>query len=532
MKLGAWLYRRIYTWKGLTALYLILLVFSHLARLTQGSPPTDTPDQHHLLLPAYQEDQQTSKILNLAYRDLRPSGQTNAPTIVFLHGSPQASDCFDPILPALRDHYRIILPDMPGFGASSPKANDYSTRSQAHYLHALLKRLNIHDAHIIAYGIGGGTALEANDIDPKPFKSLTLLSAIGVQEYELLGNHTLNHTLYAIQLGVIWFKQEAIPHFGLLDQSSFNLPYARSFLDTDQRPYRSILQSLQPPVLILHSKDNQLIIPETAEEHHRLIPQSTLTWLPDDFALDEDTATSLIEPLEHFIQDVEQGHAPTRTQATTDRLANSLKPFVSQRKPISGIGLIIVGVILGIIIHISEDLIAISAGIIASQGLIPLWLAVIACMLGIYIGDFLIYLGGRWLGTRGVRRAPMRWMISEAKLERSAQWFDRRGLLIVFLTRFIPGTRFPVYFTAGVLRLNWLRFNLVFLLSCLVWTPLIVGLSYFVGAQLMDLFQALERFAMPAIIAVAAIIYLAMRISFRATRARHQKKKQQKSQIH
>jgi len=532
MKLSLWLFRRLRSLKGLLALYLILLALSYLVRWVTPESTPSNPDQQSVELQAWINDRETNKTIQLAYRDLRPADHPEAPVLVLLHGSPQSSTSFDELIPHLRDQYRLILPDMPGFGGSSKRVADYSIRSNAHLLLELLDQLQVPRAHLLGYNIGGGTALEAYQLAPQRIASLSLVSAIGVQEYELLGNHKLNHALYAAQLGAIWFLHNAVPQFGLLDGSDINLAYAHSFFDTDQRPLRDILKSLQIPTLILHSRDDKLVIPETAEEHYRIVPQSRLIWFPEDFELLESDPSQTAQPIRDFIQSVENGSAITRNQASPERIAAADTPFISQRKPLSGLGLLIVGLILGTTIHISEDLIAISAGIIASQGLIPLWLAITACLVGIYIGDFLIYLAGRWLGTRGARRAPMKWFISEAKLKRSSQWFEQRGDLLVFFTRFIPGTRFPVYFTAGVLRLNWIKFALVFLISCLVWTPLIVGLSYFVGAQLMEWFQAFERFAMPAIIALAAITYLVMRFSFQATRKRHQKKKRQRSQIH
>ena len=67
-----------------------------------------------------------------------------------------------------------------------------------------------------------------------------LLSSIGVQEMELLGYYPLNHAVHGAQLAALWLLHRAVPHFGALTHFPLDLPYARNFYDTDQRPLRGI----------------------------------------------------------------------------------------------------------------------------------------------------------------------------------------------------------------------------------------------------------------------------------------------------
>ena len=48
----------------------------------------------------------------------REAGPKNAPAILLLHGFPTSSHMFRNLIPALSDRYRIIAPDLPGFGFS------------------------------------------------------------------------------------------------------------------------------------------------------------------------------------------------------------------------------------------------------------------------------------------------------------------------------------------------------------------------------------------------------------------------------
>jgi pimeloyl-ACP methyl ester carboxylesterase len=54
--------------------------------------------------------------LNIFYRE---AGAPEAPVILLLHGFPTSSFMFRDLIPALSDRYRVIAPDLPGFGYSA-----------------------------------------------------------------------------------------------------------------------------------------------------------------------------------------------------------------------------------------------------------------------------------------------------------------------------------------------------------------------------------------------------------------------------
>ena len=60
------------------------------------------------------------------YREAGPAG---APVILLLHGFPTSSHMFRDLIPALADRFRVIAPDLPGFGLTKAPARgtfDYS----------------------------------------------------------------------------------------------------------------------------------------------------------------------------------------------------------------------------------------------------------------------------------------------------------------------------------------------------------------------------------------------------------------------
>ena len=54
----------------------------------------------------------------------REAGRVDAPTLLLLHGFPSAGHMFRELIPALSDRFRIVAPDLPGFGQSDMPSRD------------------------------------------------------------------------------------------------------------------------------------------------------------------------------------------------------------------------------------------------------------------------------------------------------------------------------------------------------------------------------------------------------------------------
>lgn len=142
--------------------------------------------------------------------------------------------------------------------------------------------------------------------------------------------------------------------------------------------------------------------------------------------------------------------------------------------------------LLAVSTFVSEDLTCVAAGVLAAQGRVGFAVAAAGCLLGIYVGDLLLFLAGRFLGRAALARAPLKWVLRRADVERSSEWFARRGGAVILLSRFLPGTRLATYFAAGALDTSLWEFALYFFAAAAVWTPLLVGLSALLGAEVVD----------------------------------------------
>jgi pimeloyl-ACP methyl ester carboxylesterase/membrane protein DedA with SNARE-associated domain len=496
--------RRLGRW--LLAVYLLLLLLSHLVQSTTPDREPLPPDLDAVEVPEWDGDHRLDETVRLAYRRWEPEGEPDAPTVLLIHGSPGAGSNFDRLGPLLADHFRVLAPDLPGFGHSDRDLPDYSIRAHAHYLVDFLRELDLESVHVVGYSLGGAVALELYDLAPERVRSLVLLSATGVQELELLGQYHLNHAVHALQLGALWLLHEAVPHFGLLDDSLFSLPYARNFYDTDQRPLRGILERFRPPMLVIHGEDDVLVPLAAAREHHRLVPQSELVVTDANHFMVFLSPERLDGPITDFVERVEAGTAPTRAEADPERVREA-REGRPEHAEISGLALVLMLVLIALATLASEDLTCIAAGLLVARGTLGFLAAAGACSAGIYFGDLMLYglgrLGRPWLG-----RAPLRWFVSPRDVARSSRWFQERGPVVILLSRFLPGMRIPTYVGAGLLqtRFTWFAFHLF--IPVALWTPLLVGVAWAFGERIFDTFELFQRYALPGFAALLIVVWL------------------------
>ncbi|QYY37343.1 alpha/beta fold hydrolase [Ruficoccus sp. ZRK36] len=498
----------------LTGVFLLVLLASWLWRhftLPEEGPLTS--GQQRIELPEWKVDRETGKNIQLAYRDLpATSGEADAPVLIMVHGSPMASEAFDKLIPELNEHCRLILPDMPGFGGSTRDVPDYSIRSHAHAVLDLMDALDIEQANLLGYSQGGGVVLNVAELAPERVESLTLLSAIGVQDYELTGDYTLNHGLYGMQLLVLTIAREVIPHFGALDQSMFNVRYARNFWDSDQRPLRGILEDYDGPMLIVQGDRDFFVPPSGAREHHRIVPQSELEILGGGHLLPFKKPHEVGERVKAFVQKVKAGAAKLRHDASPERLLQAASDQRVPRREAGGRTLAFYSALLVLGTQVAEDLTCISAGFLAARGVVPFWVGTVACIFGIFVGDMLLYLAGRIFGRRALRHAPIKWMLKERDLSSMEEWFQQRGPMLIVASRFMPGTRIPVFFGAGMLHMSTGKFALYFFLAAAAWTPCLVGLAWWMGDAFIGYFERFEKFAIVGLLGVVVLIMLVLHL--------------------
>lgn len=209
------------------------------------------------------------------------------------------------------------------------------------------------------------------------------------------------------------------------------------------------------------------------------------------------------------------GLNPIAVRAVTHD-ATLLEQINPGRLDIAGSSMTMMGILLVLILAtgtlFSEDLTCVAAGVMIADGRIGFLLGTFACFLGIYAGDLLLFWAGRVLGRSVLKRPPLKWFIREEDVQKSSDWFSRQGMKVILVSRFIPGTRLPTYFAAGLLATNFWKFALYFLVASLLWTPLLVGAAAGLGGEVTRNAVFMENHFALKFLMVGGVMFLATRL--------------------
>lgn len=140
---------------------------------------------------------------------------------------------------------------------------------------------------------------------------------------------------------------------------------------------------------------------------------------------------------------------------------------------------ILIGLAAGTLV--SEDLASISGGLLARNGVIGLLPAIAACVTGVYVGDLGLWAIGRFLGDQGLRHEWVARRLRGVAIDVGNQ-IDANIASAVLASRLVPGSRLPMYLAVGACGRRPWTFAGWSLVAVLLWTPLLVWLTYTLGA--------------------------------------------------
>ena len=109
--------------------------------------------------------------------ELRRGG--SGPPLLFLHGAGGVST-WAPYLDALADHFDVIVPSHPGFGGSDDPDWLDTISDMAYFYLDFIEELGLQDIHLVGNSLGGWIATEIAIRNGERLKTLTLVSAAGI----------------------------------------------------------------------------------------------------------------------------------------------------------------------------------------------------------------------------------------------------------------------------------------------------------------------------------------------------------------
>jgi pimeloyl-ACP methyl ester carboxylesterase len=216
------------------------------------------------------------------------------PILLLLHGFGADKDNFTRIARFLTPHYRVLIPDLPGFGDASrnPKSR-YTMSDQVAHVHAFLGQLGISRLHMGGNSMGGFIAAQFAAPYGHMVQSLWLLDPAGttaahdsavLRTYEKTGDlpmlvkrvEDFNETIRATTHKAPFLPRFARVALGRRAVADLEL-HTRIFRDMAESPVLDVaFQPMPTPALIVWGKQDQILSPAGAEAYRQLFPNSTV----------------------------------------------------------------------------------------------------------------------------------------------------------------------------------------------------------------------------------------------------------------
>ena len=243
----------------------------------------------------------------------RAAGDTSAPVVLLLHGFPASSFMFRELIPRLADHYRVIAPDLPGFGFTkvSPERNYvYTFDALAKTIDAFTQALKIKRYAIYVFDYGAPTGFRLATAHPE--RITAIISQNGNAYEEGLGDawgpirkywaepttenrETIRKAILNLE-GTRWQYTHGVanpdsvpPESYTLDTALLERPGNKDiqldlFLNYASNvklypKFQEYFRKSKPPLLAIWGKNDPFFIPAGAEAFRKDIPKAQVQFL-------------------------------------------------------------------------------------------------------------------------------------------------------------------------------------------------------------------------------------------------------------
>jgi pimeloyl-ACP methyl ester carboxylesterase len=269
--------------------------------------------------------------VNVFYRE---AGPAEAPVVLLLHGFPSSSFQYRELIPRLADKYRVIAPDLPGFGFTEvPNERDYQYTfdSLAITIEKFTVALQLKQYALYVFDYGAPTGFRLAMAHPE--RVTAIVSQNGNAYEDGLGDawasvrkywqdpSTANREMLRQVLNLAGLKNEythGVPHPERIAPEGYTLDAALMarpgnadiqldlFLDYANNvklypAFQQYFRSAQPPLLAIWGRFDPYFIPPGAEAFRRDIPNAVVKFLDTGHFALETHVQEVAEEMRHFL---------------------------------------------------------------------------------------------------------------------------------------------------------------------------------------------------------------------------------------
>ena len=217
-------------------------------------------------------------------------------TVLLIHGSGPGVSAWANwrlTIPALEPHFRVVAPDIVGFGYTERTADDYNLDTWTRHVLGVLDALEIDQAHVVGNSFGGSLALSLAIRHPDRVRRLGLMGAVGIDfpltpgldavwgyepsveaMSELLRIFTATPTPGLDELARLRYEASTRPGVHEAYAAMFPPPRQRwvAALSHDE----ALVSGITAPTLIFHGREDRVIPLATSLRLLELIPDAQL----------------------------------------------------------------------------------------------------------------------------------------------------------------------------------------------------------------------------------------------------------------
>jgi len=103
--------------------------------------------------------------------------------LLFIHGLGSYLKAWDRNIPVLKNHFRCIAIDLPGYGKSSKQIHNGSVKFYTEFINQFIKTLGLKEITLVGHSMGGQIALSYAINYPNLIKNLILIAPAGFETF-------------------------------------------------------------------------------------------------------------------------------------------------------------------------------------------------------------------------------------------------------------------------------------------------------------------------------------------------------------
>lgn len=220
--------------------------------------------------------------INLAYTRLG-----KGTPLVLVHGFPLDSSSWNELIPYLKDHFDLILPDLRGFGKSTTVEAPYTLSDMADDLAGLLDDLGVEKTALAGHSMGGYISLAFAKKYPQRVSGLGLIASQAAADAPEGKERRYKTAADVAEKGVGVVVDAMTPKLsadvrvqefvrGVIERQSKQAVIGALKAMAEREDAMPILSSFNFPLVLIHGDADQLIPIERAKEIKSANPSATL----------------------------------------------------------------------------------------------------------------------------------------------------------------------------------------------------------------------------------------------------------------